>query len=650
MRSHAIQLIILLAILCLSACDSGAEGQGTTGSSRCTPGDSKACMCTSGGQGAKTCGDDERWDACSCAAPVDIVQPDGADKDGVQPEACEPGQTQACACADGSSSAMICESSGAWGVCQCACEPDCWGKGCGDDGCGGDCGDCPPGFHCEAGACLEGGCDPACVDKDCGPDGCNGSCGTCPQGYECNDWGKCLCMPACGGPGACGDDGCGGTCGSCDAGFACMDGWCVPSGGCEPACPPEYECVDGACVAPWECDPPCPPGFSCMDGECVCEPDCYGKECGDDGCGELCGACPGFNSSCSDWGECVCEPDCWGKDCGSDGCGGTCGTCWEGVCDNGECEDWSPGQGSRVYSMFIPRYPEDSGSTSGLPGLNGSFCLDVDGDGQVDNGLGAVLDSIAGFGVDANAEIAAQLESEDLNLLLDFDGSGLSSYGPYMIMGYYGIATGYQSYEIGTDSFNDSGGPLIALSGANTDWAGHVTAGPSDLGLPLSFQGLPMNLTLGMTRFAADLTNQTEGGVAFEDGAIGGAIYKADIALAVEAAQLYCESSPSPPPECDYMGMVNMSLIETMVSFDLDLPGCGKVYEGQINCQAVSLCVFLAGSPASISGMASGPAMPDCGTCRFSLSDGAFARSLPAAFVLIALVGVFLAVQRRREG
>jgi hypothetical protein len=66
----------------------------------------------------------------------------------------------------------------------------------------------------------------------------------------------------------------------------------------------------------------------------VCIPDCYGKECGDDGCGGSCGTCA-FGESCT-YGTCSssCTPDCYGKECGDDGCGGSCGTCGYGkTCD-----------------------------------------------------------------------------------------------------------------------------------------------------------------------------------------------------------------------------------------------------------------------------------------------------------------------------
>jgi hypothetical protein len=35
------------------------------------------------------------------------------------------------------------------------CIPDCEGKVCGDDGCGGSCGTCPEGWYCDNGVCVE---------------------------------------------------------------------------------------------------------------------------------------------------------------------------------------------------------------------------------------------------------------------------------------------------------------------------------------------------------------------------------------------------------------------------------------------------------------------------------------------------------------
>jgi len=133
------------------------------------------------------------------------------------------------------------------------CLPDCDGKECGDDGCGGVCGTCPGADDvCEEGKCNPP-CEPDCDGKECGDDGCGGVCGTCPEAAKICEEGKCKapCEPDCDGK-QCGDDGCGGECGECGPGTVCEENTCLE-----------------------------------------CNVDCEGKECGDDGCGGYCGICTG---------------------------------------------------------------------------------------------------------------------------------------------------------------------------------------------------------------------------------------------------------------------------------------------------------------------------------------------------------------------
>ena len=119
------------------------------------------------------------------------------------------------------------------------CTPNCEGKDCGPDGCGGECGVCldwcvaegePPvkaASLCEAGLCIEP-CCPECGDNKCGPDGCGGVCGICPPEDECID-GQCYpkdCQLDCEGK-ECGSDNCGGICGDCPEGTHCAAGHCV---------------------------------------------------------------------------------------------------------------------------------------------------------------------------------------------------------------------------------------------------------------------------------------------------------------------------------------------------------------------------------------------------------------------------------------
>ncbi|MDI3543998.1 MAG: hypothetical protein PWQ28_279 [Candidatus Woesearchaeota archaeon] len=92
-------------------------------------------------------------------------------------------------------------------------------------------------------------CTPNCEGKECGGDGCGGSCGSCASGEICS-WGQCVvsCTPStCSGLGIeCGtaSDGCGGTlnCGTCDLFEICEKGKCVISGGgpTPPIKPPGY--------------------------------------------------------------------------------------------------------------------------------------------------------------------------------------------------------------------------------------------------------------------------------------------------------------------------------------------------------------------------------------------------------------------------
>lgn len=100
--------------------------------------------------------------------------------------------------------------------------PDCTGKQCGDDGCGGSCGSCVSGKICTAqGMCANAPSQcPSTMDcgsRECGPDPvCGESCGECAPPYACDTDGRCACTPDCIGK-VCGeDDECGGKCGATD--------------------------------------------------------------------------------------------------------------------------------------------------------------------------------------------------------------------------------------------------------------------------------------------------------------------------------------------------------------------------------------------------------------------------------------------------
>jgi len=141
----------------------------------------------------------------------------------------------------------VCTSCGDTFTDQC-CSPDCDGKQCGADGCGGVCGTCAPGTLCEDDLCQA--CEAQCDGKTCGDDLCGGSCGECDPYDECVEGACIACVPDCQGK-VCGHDGCGGSCGECAEGKVCTS---------------EQECLE-------------------------CEPQCEGLICGDNGCGGTCNDC-----------------------------------------------------------------------------------------------------------------------------------------------------------------------------------------------------------------------------------------------------------------------------------------------------------------------------------------------------------------------
>jgi hypothetical protein len=99
----------------------------------------------------------------------------------------------------------------------------------------------------------------------------------------------------------------------------------------------------------------CGSGNDLDTGACI--PVCAARPCGDDGCGGICGVCPGAQICVQ--GACVaaCVATCSGKVCGDDGCGGSCGACPAGAtCVQGACRAAaSPGcpQGGRC--MYLDR-------------------------------------------------------------------------------------------------------------------------------------------------------------------------------------------------------------------------------------------------------------------------------------------------------
>jgi hypothetical protein len=253
------------------------------------------------------------------------------DPDGGTMQVCTPGATVACACAGSSSGVQTCNSVGTGlGACMgCqptgtpdagTCTPNCAGRTCGDNGCGGMCGACPMGQTCSAGGTCAAvmTCQPSCGGRMCGPDGCGGSCGTCPGGGSCNPMTGTCCTPNCAGR-SCGPDGCGGTCGTCTGSLACdsVRGTCTPT--CTPTCAGRNcglnSCGTGSCgtcAVGQSCSPSgvCQSACFAAPGDaCVSDTDC----CPDRGVTTRCVRLTGLGTVCT----AVCAT---GADCASNCC------------------------------------------------------------------------------------------------------------------------------------------------------------------------------------------------------------------------------------------------------------------------------------------------------------------------------------------
>ena len=203
---------------------------------------------------------------------------------------------------------------------------------------------CGCGEECQEGSCIFTTCD----DLECGDDGCGGECGDCEEHYSCSD-GECVYVPWCGDNECTGDE----SCESCptDCGICCGDGVCSDGYGedCS-TCPADCACT--GC------------GETCAAGNCVFTA-CDGVECGDDGCGGSCGTCSVCGETCVN-GSCEFTA-CVGKDCGDDGCGGSCGTCEEHyLCEQGTCvyQPWC-GDNACDPDEFCWNCPSDCGSCCG---------------------------------------------------------------------------------------------------------------------------------------------------------------------------------------------------------------------------------------------------------------------------------------------
>jgi hypothetical protein len=304
------------------------------------------------------------------------------------------------------------------------CVPQCDGRQCGDDGCGGVCGTCEQFSLCSADGQCEV-CDQSqlCLDKQCGPDGCGRLCGLCPDDSFCQD-GACVqaCVPDCIGKG-CGPDGCGGTCGQCIEDFECNGaGQCAPGplaadcrpraeGGCPNCAEGVEECVCGirpeCCTEEWEprcgyyavyyCGGFCGERFEGCDGD-VTDQTPFSRQCGVDEVGNSCGTCSA-GQACHGGASCVAVSEqVFGHHCKTDQecLGGVCladrRICSAACFNTPDCPEGWFCRHSDANSLFgscepmSPCWPSCDGRQCGPDGCGG-FCGECE-DGQACSALG----------------------------------------------------------------------------------------------------------------------------------------------------------------------------------------------------------------------------------------------------------------------
>jgi len=166
-----------------------------------------------------------------------------------------------------------------------ACTPNCAGRECGTDGCGGTCGDCDDGDTCDGeelcdkGHCLSGtslNCDDGndCTEDSCDP--AEGCVNDALDGEFCEDENPCTLSDKCV------DDTCqGGAWDACDDENHCTDDSCEGGVGCqhepvpdgdESACDDGNPCTEEVCES-GNCENPLLPLDELIIEDCLCEED-----------------------------------------------------------------------------------------------------------------------------------------------------------------------------------------------------------------------------------------------------------------------------------------------------------------------------------------------------------------------------------------
>lgn len=296
-KTISMMMVVLMPLWVLAGCGYGGGGGGDGGNQDGSGQDGSGCTPHAG----TTCAEGVTYWLDSCGNIEEVKEMCGC--------GCNSAETDCDDCTD-----LPCQSNS-----DC---PSGWvcdlntGK-CKQQPCSSD-QDCPTGFKCNSGVCERDSCVPQCAGKCCGSNGCGGTCpnacvpgevcdlGTCqckpdtsctsnedcPTEYYCDltvhECKPVTCTPQCEGK-CCGSNGCGGTCpNDCPTNYVCNMSTC--------------QCVlDTTCTS----DSQCPTMHCCREGSCI-PAACGNMVCGyDPVCEFSCGTCSAGYTCNYETGQCI---------------------------------------------------------------------------------------------------------------------------------------------------------------------------------------------------------------------------------------------------------------------------------------------------------------------------------------------------------